>query len=452
MTGRAETIRQEGKMPHMKRKLTALLLAVLLIVQTLPLQALAQEPVYSEGLTLQEWMGDAALTAAYTHTVNFYGHDGTTLVATLTDIPDGTRLSDIAPAAPPRDGFTFTRWTPAETYLTAAASDTFDFTAQYTATDDYILNITYLYEVDNSQAAPPYTGVYAFGDSYQADSPDILGYELQDPAQATISGTAGTSLGRATALDYTVYYTVNTGTPYRVEHWFQGLTGTGYVRDDALTQNLLATSGARVTVNSLDVEGFIPRETSRQVTVAPDGTTVVRMEYDRKVYVITYDTSGGTYIPPFTARHGTAIPTVADPTRSGYAFAGWDQALPATLTQSWHLTALWNPAPADYTVVYWVENAFDNGFSFKESVQKTGMTGSLASYDLKTYTGFTLDSDLSNNPPVYIQGDGSAVVNVYYIRGRYNVLFVDNNTNHELRTYYGVKQGSYIVDIWDEMH
>lgn len=102
--------------------------------------------------------------------------------------------------------------------------------------------------------------------------------------------------------------------------------------------------------------------------------------------------------------------------------------------------------------MYWQENAYDDGYSFKESVQKTGLTGSPAIYDIKTYAGFTLNTDLSNNPPVFIQGDGSAVVNVYYSRGRYNVIFLDNNDNHVIRTYTNVKQGMYIIAIWDEMH
>lgn len=320
-----------------KKRLYAWLMAVMLLVQMFPAQAFAAEPVYSDSFTLQGQMGAAALTAAYTHTADFYAHDGTTLITTVTDIPDGSKLSTIAPAPPARTGYTFTRWTPAETYLTAPASTNFTFVAQYTAQDNYYLNIRYLYDIDDSQAAPPYTGVYTYGDSYSAVSPAIMGYMLVNPGtESTISGTAGTSLGGSTALDYTVYYTVDTGTPYKVEHWFQDLTGPGYTRDDSRTENLFAVSGARVTVNSLSVTGFIPQVESQIVTVAPDGSTVVKLLYDREVYVITYDTSGGTFIPPFTGRYGTPIPSVPDPTRSGYTFAGWDPmpAIGSPMTQS----------------------------------------------------------------------------------------------------------------------
>ncbi len=382
-----------------KRRFFALTLAFLMLFQMLPFSALAEDRVYSEGFTFSDQMGEEAVSPAYTHTANFYSFDGSVLIDSITNIPDGTRLSTIAPTAPARERFTFTRWIPAETYLTANEASTFNFTAQYTSDTVYYLNIRYLYEADNSQAAPPYTGIYTYGDSYTAHSPEIIGYHLKNTAQSTITGKAGTSLSGSTALDYNVYYTVDTGTPYRVEHYFQNLSGPDYTIDASLTKNLYATSGAQVLVNSVSRAGFIPRTLTQGVTVAPDGSTVVKMYYDREVHLVTYDTGGGTYIPPFMARYGTTIPAVANPVRAGYTFAGWDKTLPATLTQSWQLIAKWTPGKADYTVIYWQENIYDDGFGFVESVKRNGTSGTLATYEAKTYTGFTLDTQKSNNPP-----------------------------------------------------
>lgn len=427
------------------RRLSALLLALVLAVQMLPLGAMA-EPLYSDPFTLQNELADqVTLQQAVTHTVTFLGQDGAVL-RTLENVPDGTAVAAIAEQVtlPEIPGYVFSRWLPNDRYVTAAATT---FSAQYEPAQTYQLNIRYLYQVNNSQAAPPFKGVYAYGDAFSAQSPAIMGYQLADEGQATISGTAGTAQSGAYNLEYTVYYRVNTGTPYRVEHWFQAVTGPDYVLDESRTQHLTATSGAMVQVTSHQAAGFHALTPTRQVRVAPDGSTVVALRYDRDVHVITYDTSGGTFIPPYTGRHGSAVPAVAVPQRPGYQFMGWDITPPGTLMESLHITALWKAAQADYTVMYWLQNANDDGYTFKESVVKRGVTGEVAAYDEKSYPGFHLSLEKTGAATIYIQGDGSAVKNVYYDRDQYRVIFLHNNENHVLRTYPGVPQGKVIWQI-----
>ena len=59
-------------------------------------------------------------------------------------------------------------------------------------------------------------------------------------------------------------------------------------------------------------------------------------------YTITFDTDGGSAVAPITQDYGTAIAAPANPTREGYTFIGWDKAIPATMpAENITVTAQW---------------------------------------------------------------------------------------------------------------
>lgn len=72
-------------------------------------------------------------------------------------------------------------------------------------------------------------------------------------------------------------------------------------------------------------------------------------------YTITFDTAGGSEVPSITQDYGTAITPPAAPTRTGYTFAGWDKTIPSTMpVGDMTITARWQVN--QYTITFKPEN------------------------------------------------------------------------------------------------
>lgn len=147
---------------------------------------------------------------------------------------------------------------------------------------------------------------------------------------------------------------------------------------------------------------------------------------------ITFDSQGGTYVEPaFVKGNGTTTAPAA-PTRPGYTFDHWSATVGGTaftfgqsLEQKLTLYAVWTANDnTRYTVIHWQENADDDEYSYAESETKTGTTGAQTSAAAKSYPGFTAQTFAQET----IAGDGSTIVNVYYLRNVYKVNF---NEKHE---------------------
>ena len=86
---------------------------------------------------------------------------------------------------------------------------------------------------------------------------------------------------------------------------------------------------------------------------AEDMTITARWQINR--YTITFDTAGGSEVPSITQDYGTAITPPAAPTRTGYTFAGWDKTIPTTMPAGdMTITARWTVN--QYTITFKPEN------------------------------------------------------------------------------------------------
>ncbi|MBO5323631.1 MAG: InlB B-repeat-containing protein [Oscillospiraceae bacterium] len=221
-----------------------------------------------------------------------------------------------------------------------------------------------------------------------------------------------------------------------VEHYWQYVDRDEYELHETQTVSGLKTGDYVGSNLHKTYTGFDHLNYDSQITVAADGSTVVKIYYDREYFMVSVNLNGGYGTEPVCARYGAPI-VVPDPQRTGYTFAGWlyDQTgvihddLPATVpAYNTSYTAQWATANTYFTVAFWYENPNDPDYTFVGSVRKEGLTGNPVNgynYRNEAFTGrdddhFTYKTADTN---VAIQADGSTVVNVYFSRNTYTLKY-----------------------------
>ena len=222
--------------------------------------------------------------------------------------------------------------------------------------------------------------------------------------------------------DITLYakWTANTDTAYAVEHYLADLNGN-YVLTDR--EELKGTTDTEVTPAVKTYTGFASPK-KQTASIQGDGSTVVRYEYARKSYTITFDVNGGTMndASSVTALYGAPI-TLPTPTRDGYGFNGWysgdakftDALMPA---KNVSLTAKWTAGQYSYTVNHYIQNLDDtSAYTLVETVSDAADMDSSITPERKSYTGFTAPEKTTTI--VIGTDDAKNVVNYYYTRNKY---------------------------------
>ena len=241
------------------------------------------------------------------------------------------------------------------------------------------------------------------------------------------------------AENITLYakWTAQGGISYTVEHYQQNVTSDGYTL--ANTESKTGTAGQNTAAESKSYPGFTAKEFQQQ-TVKGDGSTVVKVYYNRNEYTLTYDLNGsdaawtdGETDQSHKYRFGAEIttPTSNDLSRAGYAFGGWytDADCTAEFTattmpaENTTLYAKWNAGQVNYTVNYYLQNV--DGTTYpntpSETVPGSGVTDQTVDVQ-KSFEGFAPKADSSTS--ITLQADSAQnVVDLYYTRNRYTLSF-----------------------------
>lgn len=289
------------------------------------------------------------------------------------------------------------------------------------APSTYVITIKYQF-ADGTQAANPWTATVATGSTYTQDvaSPAIVGY-TPDPDVVHVNASE--------TMTYTVTYKpaeVN----FTVKHYQQNVSDDKYTLVDTETKKGYTKSAVDEGLARTDYEGFYSLLYDTAMEIAADGSTVVEIYYDRYYYLMNFDLDGGYGVEPIYARYGAAV-SVNDPTKPGYTFNGWTPAIPATMpAQNTSYAANWEIGTSGFTVVFWYENANDDGYSvagtYKPANVKPGTEQKSDDYKNQSFDGrdgthFTYNEDKAET--VTVKGDGSTVLNVYFTRNTYTLKF-----------------------------
>lgn len=296
--------------------------------------------------------------------------------------------------------------------------------------DTYTIVINYVFE-DGKQAANPWTATVAKGSSYAQDiqSPVVVGYT---PSETVVH------VNTSEAKTYTVTYQP-AEVEFTVKHYQQNVSNDEYTLADTETKKGFTESAVGAGLAKTDYTGFYSLLYDTTTKIAADGSTVVEIKYDRYYYLMNFDLDGGYGVEPIYARYGAAINVVA-PTKPGYTFTGWDKEIPQTMpAEKTTFKASWEIGTSGFTVVFWYENANDDGYSvagtYKPANVAPGTTKSSGEYKNQSFIGrdnehFKYNSERAET--VTVKGDGSTVLNVYYTRNRYTLTFVGVGTERAL--------------------
>lgn len=290
----------------------------------------------------------------------------------------------------------------------------------------FTITINYVDNKDQ-QVADPWTATVMAGSTYQSviKSPVVVGYTAEH-AEITVGGE-----NIQENQNFTVKYTPAV-VKFSVKHLLQNVSNDEYTQDgDPEIRNGNTGDEVGETLEK-QYPGFYSLKYDATVKIAGDESTVVEVKYDRYYYLINFNLDGGYGVEPIYARYGAPV-NVGNPQKPGYTFTGWSGEIPKTMPvieNPLSFTANWEKGTAGFTVVFWYENANDDGYSvagtFTPVDVAPGTQKSSGDYQNQSFEGrddkhFTYNTDKVET--VTVKGDGSTVLNVYYTRNTYTLRF-----------------------------
>lgn len=307
--------------------------------------------------------------------------------------------------------------------------------------DRNVNTVTYAYDGDTDVTPPelPAPAAYRYGQTVSiVTAPALAGYDFGGwtTSDAAIVNDSFTMPDAAVSI--TGAWTARTDTPYTVEYYQQNAEDDGYTLTD--TEHCTGTTGGVAMVPDKSYPGFsvTPESTSAatNVLIKSNGSTLLKLYYNRNVETVTYTYSGDTDVTPpalpvaTSYRFGQTVSVAAAPSLAGYDFGGWETSDASIVGGSFtmldapvNITGAWiAKADTPYVVEYYQQNIQEDGYTLADTFAGEGTAG--GNIPLKEFEGFLLTPDSVTAAGSFkIRSDGTATLKLYYDRERFTVTY-----------------------------
>ena len=303
-----------------------------------------------------------SLTANYTVT---FDTDGGSEVASQT-VPYGGQAA--APAVPAKPGYTFAGWErDGKAYdFAAPVTEDLTLTAKWT-----VNQYTLTFDTDGGSAIAPITQDYGTAVTAPAD-PTRTGYTFAGwtpEIPATMPAENLTIKAKWTVNQYTITFDTDGG------------SAIAPITQDYGTA---VTTPADPTRTGYTFAGWTPEIPPAM----PAENMTIKAKWTVNQYTLTFDTDGGSAIDPITQDYGTAVTAPADPTRTGYTFAGWTPEIPAAMpAEDLTIKAKWTVNT--YTITYDLDGGTAEGNPASYTVESGAITLAEPAKPGYTFTGWS---------------------------------------------------------------
>ena len=314
-----------------------------------------------------------------------------------------------------------------------------DFTANGT-------NYTYTLQNDSGATSTLVTAVSGNGEPVS-----INGQALSTGGSATVaipnSGTTDIVVEIGTKT-YTLTILRNSGTGGGATSYTLTFDTNGGSTIAPITQDYgtAITAPADPTKTGYTFAGWTPAIP----TTMPAENMTIKAKWTVNQYTLTFDTNGGSTIAPITQDYGTAITAPADPTKTGYTFAGWTPAIPSTMpAENLTVTAQWryNGGGSSGYSYYTIKATAGTGGSISPSGNVSVREGRDQAFTITPDKGYAVAN-------VKIDGKSIGAVKSYTFENvrrthTIEVIFMKANGNPQTGVFVDVATGSYYEDAVD---
>ncbi len=324
--------------------------------------------------------------------------------------------------------------------------NTYNVTYKYTGTipDDATDLTTY------SETAVRYGATVTVKPDASALGYAFSGWEIEAPRG--LDAANGTFTMPASDVVLVGFFTARSNIQYKVEYYWQNITGSGYTLHETDTYKNGVTdqtvTALRKTYTGLTLNLNAPG-TVESGTVKADGSLVLKLYYDRVLYKVTYKYTGtvpadATKLPTEAkAYYTTKVSVAPDAVAKGYTFSGWSIESPVGITLHTDSTGTSFTMPASDVVLvgsfvldptYYVEYYLEqpDGSYLKDdtaSHSHTAPIGKEVSAHIRSFDGYVENTDHAERKVKgTVTADETLVLKLYYDLIEYTVSYVYEGT------------------------